>query len=57
MVAAYKSVIDRGFGESLAEGRRIEVAANREHSRSVTADEIEKRRRAVIDRGRSQGST
>ena len=54
MVSSYKGVIDRGFGESLAEGRRIEVAANREHSRSVTPEAVAQRRLKVMDRGRSQ---
>ena len=57
MVAAYKGVIDRGLAETLAEGRRIEVSANRDHARGVTAEEIERRRLAVIDRGRAQGGS
>jgi enoyl-CoA hydratase len=57
MVAAYKGVIDRGLDETLAEGRRIEVSANREHSRSVTAEEIERRRLDVVDRGRGQSGS
>lgn len=56
MVSSYKGVIDRGFAESLREGRAIEVAANREHSRGVTPEEIARRRASVMDRGRSQGT-
>jgi len=54
MVTAYKRVIDRGFAETLSEGRRIEVEANREHARSVTPEQIAERRTRVMDRGRSQ---
>ena len=56
MVSSYKRVIDRGFAESLGEGRQIEAAANQEHSRSVTSGEIALRRLSVMERGRSQGS-
>lgn len=54
MVSAYKSVIDRGFAQTFADGRRIEVEANREHARSVTPEQIAERRAQVMDRGRSQ---
>jgi enoyl-CoA hydratase len=54
MVVAYKGVINEGFAETLREGRRIEVARNREHGKGVTADAIETRRRAILERGRSQ---
>ncbi len=56
MVSSYKGVIDRGFAESLGEGRRIEAVANRAHSRSVTSGDIARRRLSVMDRGRSQRS-
>lgn len=56
MVSSYKRLIDRGFAETLGEGRRIEVAANRAHSRSVSSKDIARRRLAVTDRGRSQSS-
>ena len=56
MVQSYMAVIDRGFAESLGDGRRIEVAANREHSRSVRPEDIARRRRTVMNRGRSQSS-
>lgn len=54
MVAAYKRVIDRGFAETLREGRRIEVEANRENGKRVTAASIEARRSGILTRGRSQ---
>jgi enoyl-CoA hydratase len=56
MVSAYKSVIDRGFAETFGEGRRLEVAANREHAKTVTPEGIARRRLQVTQRGRSQGS-
>lgn len=55
-VLAYKRVIDEGFAEALAEGRRIEVRANREHGAGVTAEAIRQRRLGVTERGRGQGS-
>ncbi len=55
MIASYKRVIDEGFGESLREGRLIEVAANRKHSQSVTPEAIAERRLRIMERGRSQG--
>lgn len=54
MVMSYKAVIDRGLRETLAEGRRIEVEANRAHGKQVTSDSIESRRRALMERGRTQ---
>ena len=54
MVAAYKQLIDDGyalpFGEGLALEHRRSGVANRE----VNADDIEARRRAVMERGRGQ---
>ena len=54
MVAAYKKLIDDGyalpFGEAIALEHRVSVAAN---SR-VSAEDVEARRRAVIERGRRQ---
>ena len=54
MVQAYKRLIDEGyaqsFGEALATEHRVSSAANRE----VSAEDVEARRRAVIERGRSQ---
>lgn len=54
MVVSYKGVIDAGFAETLRDGRRIEVERNREHGRRVTSEKIEARRRAIMERGRSQ---
>lgn len=54
MVSAYKGVIDRGLAETLQEGRRLEVAANREHGRELRSEDIARRRQAVTSRGRNQ---
>jgi enoyl-CoA hydratase len=55
MVRAYKTLIDDGyampFGEAMAHENRISTAANRQ----VSAEEVEARRLAVIERGRGQG--
>ena len=48
------AVIDEGFAESFGEGRRIEIARNREHGKNVKSETIEERRGAILDRGRSQ---
>ena len=52
MVGKYKRVIDEGFAETYAEGRRIETAANRAHETNVTAEGVA----AVKSRGRSQSA-
>ncbi len=56
MVSAYKGVIDAGFAATLAEGRALEVAANRAHAKTVTPEGISERRLRVMERGRSQRS-
>ena len=54
MVMAYRKLIDDGFalpfGEGLALEHRLSSAANSQ----VSADEVEARRRAVMERGRGQ---
>jgi len=54
MVVAYKELIDDGyalpFGEAIALEHRVSVAANSQ----VSAGDVEARRRAVTERGRSQ---
>ena len=50
MVERYKRVIDEGYATTFAEGRRIEVAANRAHDGDVTAAGVA----AVQARGRAQ---
>jgi enoyl-CoA hydratase/carnithine racemase len=56
MVSAYKRVIDQGFAGTFRDGRRLEVEASREHSRSVTPGAIAESRRKVMARGREQVS-
>jgi len=55
IVRTYKRLIDDGyalpFGEAMAHENRISTAANRQ----VSAEEVEARRLAVIERGRGQG--
>jgi enoyl-CoA hydratase len=54
MVQAYKALIDEGFALSFGEAMALEhgraVAANRQ----ISAEDVESRRRAVMERGRSQ---
>lgn len=54
MVQAYKALIDEGFAVNLGEGLALEhtraVAANRQ----ISAEDVESRRRAVMERGRGQ---
>jgi enoyl-CoA hydratase len=54
MVSAYKRVIDEGYAGTFRDGRRLEVSASREHSRSVTPGAIAESRRKVTARGRDQ---
>ena len=54
MVAAYKRVIDRGYAETLRDGRRLEIEANRAHGSSVTPEKIAQSRHKVTARGREQ---
>jgi enoyl-CoA hydratase len=54
MVSAYKRVIDRGFAATYEEGRRIELAVNREHRKNVTPGAIASARKQVTARGREQ---
>ena len=56
MVRSYKRVIDEGFATTFDEGRAIETRRNREHSRSVSSEQIAERRRSVQARGRDQSA-
>lgn len=56
MVAAYKGVIDRGFGVTFDEGRRIEADVNRRLSSEISPQKIAAARRDVTARGRMQKS-
>jgi enoyl-CoA hydratase len=54
--AAYKALIDDGFALPLGEALALETERSRAANRSVSPDEVAKRRDAVQARGRSQGS-
>ncbi|MCX8071405.1 MAG: enoyl-CoA hydratase [Candidatus Binatia bacterium] len=54
LVRAYKNLIDSGFSLTYAAGRALESNCSRAFSRKLSTSEIENRRRAVLDRGRSQ---
>lgn len=51
---AYKRLIDDGFGLSLAEGLALEQERSRAANAQVTPDAVERRRGAVLARGRTQ---
>ncbi len=54
MVAAYKSVIDRGFAATFGDGMKLEREANRELSSQIDPAKIAVARRQVTARGREQ---
>lgn len=54
LVRAYKRLIDTGFAVTYAEGRAVESEHSRAFARTLTAEEIARRRAEVQDRGRSQ---
>ncbi|PXW76321.1 short chain enoyl-CoA hydratase [Blastomonas natatoria] len=55
MVAAYKRLIDDGFGMSLADGLALEAQRSTDANRQVAPEAVEQARLAVMARGRSQG--
>jgi enoyl-CoA hydratase len=54
MVRAYKSLIDDGYGLSFGEAMALEQARSSAANHSVSADEVEARRQAVMERGRER---
>lgn len=52
---AYKQLIDRGFGVSFADALELEREASGRHFRQVTPEKVAERRRAIQERGRTQG--
>ena len=54
MVQAYKALIDAGYALPFGEGMALEHARSSAANRQVSADEVEARRRAVMERGRTQ---
>jgi enoyl-CoA hydratase len=56
MVQAYKALIDEGYAVNLGEGLTCEHARSSAANRRVSAEDVESRRRAVLERGREQQS-
>ena len=54
MVIAYKRLIDDGYALSFGAGMALEHSRSSGANREVRADEVEARRRAVMERGRAQ---
>lgn len=54
MVQAYKKLIDQGYARAYAEGLRLEADQSTSANSKVNAEDVEARRRAVMERGRSQ---
>jgi enoyl-CoA hydratase len=54
MLRQYKALINEGFALSFGEGLALEHARSTAANANVSADEVEARRMAVIERGRSQ---
>lgn len=55
MVRAYKKLIDDGHALSFGEGLALEHARSSAANRAVRAEEVEARRLAVMERGRTRG--
>lgn len=54
MVQAYKALIDEGFALPFGEAIALEHARSSARNAAVSGDEVESRRRAVMERGRAQ---
>jgi enoyl-CoA hydratase len=54
MLPAMKAVIDDGFGMPFADAMVMERGRSRQTNDNIDADEVERRRRGVIDRGKAQ---
>lgn len=54
MVRAYKRLIDDGYGLSFGEGMALEQERSKAANGAVSAEEVEARRMAVIERGRER---
>ncbi|MGN6691716.1 MAG: enoyl-CoA hydratase [Sphingopyxis sp.] len=55
MVCAYKSLIDDGYALPFGEAMALEAERSTAANRSVSAEEVEARRLAVMERGRARG--
>lgn len=56
MVRNYKALINDGFGLPFADGMALEAQRSTALNGRVSAEDVEARRRAVIDRGRGQAN-
>jgi len=54
MIQAYKSLIDEGYAASFGDGLALEHQRSSARNSAVSGSEVEARRRAVMERGRSQ---
>ncbi len=54
MVQAYKALIDEGFALPFGEAMALEHTRSSARNAAVSGDEVEARRRAVMERGRAQ---
>lgn len=54
MVQAYKKLIDGGFAVAFGDAMALEAQESSAANRQVKAEDVETRRRAVMERGRSQ---
>lgn len=54
MLKAYKALINQGFERSFGDGMALEAQISGAANGQVSADEVERRRLAVMDRGRTQ---
>jgi enoyl-CoA hydratase len=54
MVQTYKALIDEGYAQSFGEGMATEHRISSTRNAQVSGGEVEQRRRAVMERGRSQ---
>lgn len=56
MLRNYKALINKGFEASFGEGLALEARLSTSANSAVSADEVEARRRAVMERGRTQAN-
>ena len=55
-LAAYKKLMDDGYGATFSDGLKLEDETGRVANRQVSGDAIEKRREAIRQRGSQQGN-
>ena len=54
MLGQYKNLINQGFEASFGEGLALEAQVSSAANGRVSADDVEARRRTVLNRGRAQ---